>query len=143
MTSCEITVHNRQRKVRFNLAWLKEFALKALPECAAHPVKPKAVLLQLPAVEVSIVSDTVIADVHRRFMQIEGPTDVITFEHGEILISAETAKRQARSYAQKLETEVGLYIIHGLLHLNGFDDIKPADAAKMHRLQDRLLKKLL
>ena len=84
-----------------------------------------------------------IADVHSRFMQIAGPTDVITIEHGEILISAETAKNQARAYSQKLQDELALYIIHGLLHLAGFDDVKPADAAKMRRLQERLLAKLL
>ena len=140
--SREITVDNRQRRVRFNLARLREFAGRALEECVNHAARKDAPLLQLSSVEVSIVSDAVIADVHLRFMDIEGPTDVITFGHGEILISAETAKKQARQYAQKLEMELGLYIIHGLLHLNGFDDIKPADAVKMHRLQDRILRKL-
>jgi probable rRNA maturation factor len=143
MPTCEITVHNRQRKVRLDLPWLREFAARALPECSAHAAVPNAPLSQLSEVGVSIVSDAVIADVHLRFMQIGGATDVITFEHGDILISAETAKRQARQYGQKLDAELGLYIIHGLLHLNGFDDIKPADATKMHKLQDRILKKVL
>jgi probable rRNA maturation factor len=139
----EITVQNRQRKVRFDLVWLREFAGRALPACLKHAIGPDALLLQLPEVGVSIISDAAIADVHRRFMQIKGPTDVITFEHGEILISAETAKKQAQEYGQKLETELGLYIVHGLLHLNGFDDIKSADAKKMHRLQQKILEKLL
>ena len=139
----EITVQNRQRKVRFDLAWLRTFADRALAACIVHTAGNDAVLLQLPSVEVSILSDAAIAGVHRRFMQIEGPTDVITFGHGEILISAETAKRYAKEYGQKLEAELGLYIIHGLLHLNGFDDIKSADAKKMHRLQHRILEDLL
>lgn len=140
---CGIAVFNRQRKVRINLAWLRKFAERALPECLSQVTRGNVPLTQLSSVEVSIVSDAVIADVHRRFMQIDGPTDVITFEHGEILISAETAKKQARKYGHGLQTETGLYIIHGLLHLGGFDDIKPDDAAKMHRRQDRVLRKLL
>jgi len=143
MAAGEISVHNRQRKVRFDLAWLKKFSVKALTECVARAATADAPLSQLSSVEVSVVSDATIADVHMRFMQVEGSTDVITFDHGEILISAETAKKYARKYGQKLEAELGLYIIHGLLHLNGYDDIKTADAAKMHRLQERILKKLL
>jgi len=143
MAAGEISVHNRQRKVRFDLAWLKKFSVRALTECVAHAATADAPLSQLSSVEVSVVSDATIADVHMRFMQVEGSTDVITFDHGEILISAETAKKYARKYGQKLEAELGLYIIHGLLHLNGYDDIKTADAAKMHRLQERILKKLL
>ena len=141
MKACEISVHNRQRKVRFDLARLRELAGRALLECAACATAPETPLLHLPEVEVSIVSDAVIADVHRRFMQIEGPTDVITFEHGEILISAETAQRQAGKFAQSLDAELGLYIIHGLLHLSGYDDINPRDRNRMHRLQDRILQK--
>lgn len=143
MPAHEISVHNRQRKLRFDLVWLRRFALIALPECVTHAASKDTPLFHLEEIEVSIVSDSVIADVHRRFMQIKGATDVITFDHGEILISAETAKGYALKYGHSLETELGLYIIHGLLHLSGFDDIKAEDAAKMHKLQDQILKKLL
>ena len=51
-----------------------------------------------------------------------GPTDVITFEHGEIIVSATTAERQARREDETLDRELARYIIHGVLHLNGHLD---------------------
>lgn len=102
-----------------------------------------AVLPGLKKVEAVIVSDKVIADVHRRFMNIEGPTDVITFGHGEILISAQTAQANAVKYRKSLNHEIGLYIVHGLLHLNGFTDEAQEEARKMHRLQNQILNKCL
>ena len=142
MSAHEITVHNRQRKFHLNLPGLRQWATRALTECLNHAATTHTLLLQLEEIEVSFVSDAVIAAVHRRFMQLEGPTDVITFEHGEILISVQTAAVYAAQYGHSLETELQLYIIHGLLHLNGYDDIKSEDAAMMHQLQDKILKKL-
>jgi probable rRNA maturation factor len=138
-----IPVQNRQRKVRFDLAWVRQFAKTALPECLAHPAGSQTPLPSLEEVAVSILSDRAIAAVHLEFMQIKGPTDVITFDHGEILISAETAQSHAAHYSQKLEHEIGLYIIHGLLHLNGFKDKRADDAEKMRRLQAQIFRKTL
>jgi probable rRNA maturation factor len=81
------------------------------------------------------------AELHWRFLQQRGPTDVITFQHGEIFVSTETARRQARRFATSLGRELRLYIAHGLLHLHGFDDKKRAAAAEMTRAQERLVKK--
>ncbi len=72
-------------------------------------------------------------------MQIPGPTDVITFQHGEIFISAETACRRAKTHRTSLGQELRLYLVHGLLHLHGFDDRDPASAARMHRVQERIV----
>jgi probable rRNA maturation factor len=94
-------------------------------------------------VEVAIVSDRVIADVHRRFMNIPGATDVITFEHGEIVVSAQTAASQAAQYGHTVDQELALYIIHGLLHLNGYDDQTQSDASRMRRAQERILQTCL
>ncbi len=94
-------------------------------------------------VEVSVVSDTRIAEVHLRFMGIAGATDVITFEHGEIVISAETAARQAGEYGTGLEREMGLYVVHGLLHLNGYDDMTEEDAARMRGAQEAILTRVV
>jgi probable rRNA maturation factor len=82
------------------------------------------------------------AQLHRRFLNEAGPTDVITFQHGEIVISAETARRQARAFRTSLEHELRLYIVHGLLHLRGYDDKAPAGAAEMKRLQEKLVAKV-
>ena len=51
---------------------------------------------------------------------------MITFEHGEIVISAQTAAENAAKYGKRLDHEVALYIIHGLLHLNGYEDKREA-----------------
>jgi probable rRNA maturation factor len=134
-----ITVANRQRQVRFDLPWLRRCAELALEKCRTESADGRHALRALPEVEVTIVSDATIARVHRDFMDLEGPTDVITFEHGEIVISAETARANAIAYGQTLEAELALYTIHGLLHLNGFDDTTRAAATQMRRVQHRLL----
>ena len=139
----EISVHNRQRKVRVALPWLRRFALLALAECLRHPAHAKTPLPRLGEVEATLVSDATIARVHRDFMDIPGATDVITFDHGEIVISAETAQANAARYGRSLDEELALYIVHGLLHLNGYEDKKPADAARMRRLQERILAECL
>jgi probable rRNA maturation factor len=91
-------------------------------------------------VAIAIVSDRRIAQIHADFMGIAGPTDVITFDHGDIVISAETARAHAAEYGQPVDHEIALYILHGLLHLNGFDDSNPRDCKRMHALQARLFK---
>jgi probable rRNA maturation factor len=95
-------------------------------------------LKHLPEVEVTILSDRVIERVHVEFMDIPGATDVITFEHGEIVMSADTAKAYAADHGHTVEEELALYTVHGLLHLNGFEDAKTRDAARMHKVQDRI-----
>jgi probable rRNA maturation factor len=101
------------------------------------------VLSQLTAVSVAIVSDRRIADLHQRFLNQRGSTDVITFHHGEIVVSAETARRQAGAFRTSLEHELRLYIAHALLHLRGFDDKTAAGAAEMKRLQEKLVASFL
>jgi probable rRNA maturation factor len=128
--------------VRVDLAALREFAGSALNVCLDLPARKSAVLAGLDEVHVILVSDKRIADIHRRFLGHPGPTDVITFEHGEIVISAETAKRQAREFGTSLAHELRLYLVHGLLHLHGFDDKTAAGAAQMKRRQERVVASL-
>jgi probable rRNA maturation factor len=64
---------------------------------------------------------------------------VLTFQHGEILISAETARRQARTFGNSLARELRLYVVHGLLHLHGLDDRSEADARRMKATQEKIL----
>ena len=70
-----------------------------------------------------------------------GPTDVMTFQHGEIFISAETARRNARRFGNALGRELRLCLIHGLLHLHGFDDRDETGARKMELAQQKILAK--
>ena len=135
----EITLHNRQRKLRLPLPWLRRIAPLALAECLRHPARDGAPLPGLPEVEVTFVSDAAIARVHLDFMNIPGATDVITFDHGEIVISTETARENAALYGRPLDEELARYLVHGLLHLNGYEDKKTAAAARMHRIQERIL----
>ncbi len=135
-----ISLQNRQRSIRFDLPWLRRFAAVALEKCRESSSNGAFALKLLPEVEVTIVSDRVIAQVHQQFMNIPGPTDVITFEHGEIVMSAQTAQENAALYSHQIEVELALYTVHGLLHLNGFEDASSKDAARMHKVQDRILK---
>ena len=139
----EISVMNKQRKVRFDLAWLRRAADAALAECVLHSGDGKFSLQKLPLVDVAVVSDATIARVHVEFMAIPGATDVITFDHGEIVVSAETALACAKEHRHSVEHELALYIIHGLLHLNGFDDTTPAAKKKMFCVQDRVWQRVM
>jgi probable rRNA maturation factor len=76
---------------------------------------------------------------HQQFLGEIGPTDVLTFQHGEIFISVETARRHAREFKNSLMRELKLYIVHGLLHLNGFDDKTATEAHRMKRMQEKIL----
>ena len=129
---------NRQRRVRIDLPWLRKFAVAALPDCVGESGDGLFALKQSPLIEVAIVTDAVIARVHEDFMDIPGATDVITFEHGEIVASAETAARYAAEHGHSVDEELALYIVHGLLHLNGHDDLEPRAKKRMHAAQDRI-----
>ena len=112
----------------------------ALPHClaAVGEAVPREVT-ELDLIEVSLVSDETIAGVHGEFMDDPTPTDVITFDHGEILVSAETASRQAPEFGHEVEREVALYIVHGLLDLAGYEDASPEDFERMRHLQEEVL----
>ena len=135
-----ITVLNRQRAVRMNIAALREFVASAVTQCLKLRAPQPGTLARLVSVEVILVSDRRMAQLHRRFLGAPGPTDVITFQHGEILISTETARRQARAFATSLEDELRLYVAHGLLHLHGYDDKMSEGAAVMKRAQEKLVR---
>ena len=79
------------------------------------------------------------SEIHEQFMGVSGPTDVITFRHGEIVVSVETASRQATEYGTDLLHELRLYIAHGLLHLAGYDDHSEEGFREMAKLQSELV----
>lgn len=137
-----ITVQNRQRQVAVDWEALQAFAARALTETLTLARPKLNPLKELTEIVVILVSDKRIAEIHRRFMNQGGPTDVITFQHGEIFISPEMAKRQAREFRATLDHELRLYLVHGLLHLRGFDDKTPDGAAEMKRVQEKLVASL-
>jgi len=83
------------------------------------------------------------AKVHRDFLGIPGPTDVITFSYGEILVCAPIAAERAWEFGHDTTTELALYAIHGLLHLSGHDDITPAQEKRMATAQEKILAAVL
>jgi probable rRNA maturation factor len=132
----QLKVLNRQRKYRLPVSDLCTFAQTLVPHVlsVARNVIPEEILVVL-------VSDRKIAAIHEQFMGIAGATDVITFQHGEILISVETAARQATEYKSDLSRELRLYIAHGLLHLAGYDDHSEDGFREMAKLQNELVEK--
>jgi len=138
-TAPQVIVRNLQRAVPIDVADLENFATKALQLCLQLRKNGPTDLTKLREVAVLFVSDERMALLHRRFLNQSGPTDVITFQHGEIFISAETARRHARTFVNSLAREVRLYIVHGLLHLHGFDDRSEGDARKMKTAQEKIV----
>ncbi len=135
----EITVRSLQRTVRVNVAALQEFAQQALQVCFRIPRNEPTQLKRLREIFVLLISDRRMARLHRQFLNKAGPTDVLTFEHGEIFISAERARDHAQRFGSSLEQELRLYIVHGLLHLHGFDDRSEVEAERMERMQRQIL----
>ncbi|MBL9130590.1 MAG: rRNA maturation RNase YbeY [Verrucomicrobiaceae bacterium] len=144
LLTAAISIYNRQKARKVPLPWLRRVAKAAFPHCLdAQKPGPECVLSRLEEIEISLVTDKAIARVHGEFLDDPTPTDVITFHHGEILISAETAARQAKENGQPFHHELALYIIHGLLHLAGWDDHDKKEARQMAKTQQRILDEAL
>ncbi len=104
-----------------------------------------------PPGELSLVflTDAALAQLHADFMDDPSTTDVITFEGdttaglaGEICVSADTARTYAREHGRDFATELTLYVVHGWLHLAGYDDLQPAKKRRMRAAEARALKLL-
>ena len=134
-----LSIHHRQRAVSYDADLLEGLVCASLPECVNIARKYNAELATLAAVEVSILGNRAMAKVHRDFLDIPGATDVITFPYGEILVCATVAAARAAEFQHTTTDELALYIIHGMLHLSGHDDIEPAMACKMAAEQQKIL----
>ena len=135
-----VTVHNLQRKISINVAELKKFADNAMQQSLQLHPRKRTDLRELNEIFIWLVSDRRMALLHRKFLGQSGPTDVMTFQHGEIFISVDTARRHARSFGNSFLRELKLYIVHGLLHLHGFDDQTLSEAHKMKAAQEKILR---
>lgn len=102
---------------------------------------------------VTLVDDERIAQIHVDYMDIPGATDVISFPLsdpedpipilGEVVVSVDTAAREAQERGITLREELLRYVVHGTLHLFGYDDHEPDDYAAMHARQEELLSEAL
>ena len=108
-------------------------------------------------VSVTIVDDETIWKYNKQYRKIDRPTDVLSFalneadyldiegipnNLGDILISYETAKRQARSYGHSIKREMAFLFTHGMLHLLGYDHMKEEDEKVMFARQEQILNEL-
>jgi len=140
MTVPKIMLHNLQRKISIDVAELEKFAGNAVQLSLQLRQRQRTDLRKLNEVFIWLISDRRMALLHRKFLGQSGPTDVLTFQHGEIFISVETARRHARAFGNSILRELKLYIVHGLLHLHGFEDQTPSEAHKMKAAQERILR---
>ena len=146
-----VTLINRQRTRKLDSQRLRKITLVLLGE------------LQVVEAELGItfVADEEMTLVNETFLQHEGSTDVITFDHtleqdsrrkatdsnngsvhGELFICVDEAVRQAKRFRTTWQSELTRYIVHGVLHLLGHDDHVAADRRKMKREENRLVRKL-
>ena len=89
------------------------------------------------------------SELHKQFMSISGPTDVLTFPlesnargnvtSGEVVVCVPEAQRQARQRGIQTRLELLLYAIHGMLHLLGYDDRTDRAYRVMHRTEDQIM----
>ncbi len=108
----------------------------------------KAGAFDAPTGELSIafVEKDYIAQLHDQFMGDPSPTDVITFpadpdldQAGEIITCPQVAQEFAKKENLAFTDELSLYLIHGYLHLCGFDDIEESDRVLMRRAEQQAL----
>lgn len=133
---------NRQRRVPVAVHPLQRFYERVRVELGFAP----------ESVTIQLISDETMAHLNETFRKEQGSTDVLSFPAngsrsprgaeyiGDIAISPETARRNARRYARSLPVELRILILHGMIHLAGFDH--EADHGEMDRFERRLRKRL-
>ena len=133
-----IEVVNRQRRLQVDTRAWSTFATKALAVIGKRE----------SSATIAFVSDKKIRELNRQFRGVDKATDVLSFpaggpddsELGDIAISVDTAATQAEENGLKFEGEIAQLILHGLLHLSGYDH--ETDNGEMNRLELRLRRQL-
>ncbi len=97
----------------------------------------------------AFLTDAKLAKLHNDFLDDPTTTDVITFDGhpalgtaGEICVSADTAGSYSKAHDRDFSEELTLYVVHGWLHLAGYDDLQPAKKRKMRAAEARAMKLL-
>jgi probable rRNA maturation factor len=82
--------------------------------------------------------------INKKYLKHDYVTDVLTFDlgegSGEIVICPQIARMNAKAHRTSTEREIILYVIHGILHLAGYDDRSPKDTLQMRRMEEELMK---
>jgi probable rRNA maturation factor len=128
-----IHLTNEQKKVRIPAGKVRRLAVQ---------------LLGKKNLSVAFVTNAAIRKINRRFLKHDFATDVISFPLdsdlvGELVISAEYAVAEAARRRIPVEEELLRYVAHGILHLLGYDDHRPAQRARMWARQERELRKII
>src|SRR5665213_1816550 len=133
----DLRVLNRQKTRPIDLQLFKQIARATLTEFLDR---------EDYELGVHLVNAREMAALNEKYLRHEGSTDVITFDYhennqslqGEIFICIDEALIQARQFGVSWQSEVARYLIHGLLHLEGFDDTEPALRKVMKRRENYL-----
>ena len=136
----KITIENLQKKIRINHARI----LRAVKKTFLYKKVEGATL------SVVFVTDQRIKALNKKYLKREYTTDVLSFDlrenlkvtknvEGEIIISTDTAKRNARIFGTSVNREIVLYVVHGILHLLGFDDHTPGQIKRMRGEERKIL----
>lgn len=120
-----------------DVAWLETKVNEALVCLSKEP----------SCISVAVVNDKTMSALHAKHSKIEGTTDVLTFDHGsdgdkvdaDIAVCIDVATRAATERGHSVESELLLYIVHGILHCIGFDDHSDDEHSRMHQEEDRVL----
>jgi len=135
--ACSVDITDRQKILSISQPWLERLVQRAL---VAEGVEQAEIGILL-------VDDRRIAKLHADWFDDPTPTDVITFDlsagdvlSGDIAVSTETARRMAREFGWTPRQEVAYYVVHGLLHLTGYDDHTPADRRAMRSRERAVMK---
>ena len=134
----DLVLTNRQRTRRVDIRSLRALVAAVLDDLGIDA-----------EIGIHLVSAREMAKVNWDFLRHEGSTDVITFDHsstterlhGELFISVADAVVQAEEFGTTWDEELARYVIHGLLHLLGHDDLEPAKRRVMKRRENRLVRK--
>ena len=107
----------------------------------------KELQFDIKSIQINFVSSKEMMIINRKYLNHNYSTDIITFDYsqskknieGEIFISFEDAASNAKKYGVKLKEEILRLVIHGFLHLLGFDDQSFKEKAVMKRLENQLV----
>jgi len=134
-----ISISNTQGHLEIDVEFLMELAREVL----------RGENVEHADVSIALVDDPSIHALNRRHLEHDWPTDVITFPLsepdepcliGELVVSAEMAKTTAERAGTNPRDELALYVVHGLLHLCGYDDLDDGDRILMRRREDEILR---
>lgn len=147
MAARDVSIANRHPRLRF----VRKAAARIVRVLDANPSAIGVAPSAIPRGELSIVflTDHALAHLHAEYLDDPSTTDVITFEGdphlgtaGEICVSADTAAAYARAHRRDFSAELTLYVVHGWLHLCGYDDRVPAKKRAMRRAEVRAMRLL-